>query len=255
MLTVAQRWRFVRSGYLVLPRLVPSVLRERALQAIDDRLTAEPQRVRDDLHSLDDLMRSPEICSLFNDSLAFEVAEALLGRDRVRPAHGGHIALRFPDCGGELIPGIDWHVDGTGFPRNGIAVGSYRRRFTLLAVVYLRDVTQRDRGNFTIQPGAHRAVARRLRREGLTPLERTEPPVAVTRPMQFVGHAGDVCLTHFLMPHTAAHNRGDEIRYAVIFRIRHVRIDGFDNAACFSIWSEYGGLFSPARLGAAERGR
>ena len=61
-------------------------------------------------------------------------------------------------------------------------------------------------------------------------------------PHQIVGNAGDVVLTHHQIVHSAAPNAASDIRYAAIFRLRHVDCadNGYD--AYTDIWKEWPGV-------------
>ena len=64
--------------------------------------------------------------------------------------------------------------------------------------------------------------------------------------------AGDVVFAHHMMVHTGGPNISPNIRYAVIFRPKHVQIEeiGFD--AYTDIWREWDGVRDVVELEAKE---
>ena len=63
-----------------------------------------------------------------------------------------------------------------------------------------------------------------------------EGPVFVT------AEAGDVIFAHHAMVHTGGPNTSPNIRYAVIFRAKHARIDDIGFDAFTDIWREWDGV-------------
>lgn len=61
-------------------------------------------------------------------------------------------------------------------------------------------------------------------------------------PVQITGKPGDVCLAHHQMIHTAAINASPDIRYAVIFRARHINIAENGKDVMTDIWREWDGI-------------
>jgi ectoine hydroxylase-related dioxygenase (phytanoyl-CoA dioxygenase family) len=72
--------------------------------------------------------------------------------------------------------------------------------------------------------------------EGMPQVEMPEGPVQIT------GQAGDVVLAHHQLVHTAAPNASPHIRYAAIFRMRHVECEQIGRDAYTDIWREWPGV-------------
>jgi hypothetical protein len=192
-----------------------------------------------------ELQKTDVITDLFNATGVKHYAEALLGKDMTQ--HVGHvqIALRFPQQPGtgSVHSSFGGHLDGLGSGTNGSQRGEYARGFTLLAVVYLQDVTEPFGGNFTVWPGSHEGVAAYVREHGLDVLSKGQPKSERPRPpVQILGKAGDLVLMHHNAIHTAAPNFSPDIRYAAIARIRHIELEKLGVQGIARPWEEFGPL-------------
>jgi hypothetical protein len=134
-------------------------------------------------------------------------------------------------------------MDGTGNGLNGTAKGDYNRGFTAFAVVYLTDLLEPWRGNFTVWPGSHRTceahfkeVGHEVLSNGTPKIEFPEPPVQVT------GKAGDLILAHHAMIHTGGPNASPDVRLAIIARPKHVNVTELGKDAYIDIWAEWPGV-------------
>ena len=106
---------FMRDGYLHLPGAVSDTLVGAALQEINARLGAGPDawEQSDDGLKLGGVGSSAAVVNLLYHTVAFGVAEQLLGRAK-RP-RAGQVALRFPTPPGEGMRTKreeQWHIDG-----------------------------------------------------------------------------------------------------------------------------------------------
>ncbi len=236
-------------GYLVLKGLVPVALIEAARQAINHDL-GERGMPPGDLNKFrsqtycPEITRSVALTDLFNSTPVFSVCEQLLGEGKVQRAGSAQIALRFPRADSEP-QAPRGHIDGQGNGINGIPKGEFVRGFTLLAVVLLSDLPEPYSGNFTVWPGTHRQFETIFKEkgpaylaEGIGAVELCSPPVQIT------GEPGDVVLTHHQLVHTAVANSSPNIRYAAIFRGRHIDVDKNGVEAMTDIWREWEGLRS-----------
>ena len=121
--------------------------------------------------------------------------------------------------------------------------GVYRRGFTALAVIYLADVLEPYSGNFTVWPKSHRFFADYFKKEGHEVLANGMPRSELPEGgKQITGKAGDVVLTHHQIVHSAAPNAASDIRYAAIFRLRHVDCEANGYEAYTDIWKEWPGV-------------
>lgn len=248
MLSPAQRREFHDEGYLVLPGAVPEAAVRRVRRAINHSL-GEEGMAKDDLPRF----RAQSYCSELRSDLAildlmtrtsvWGSVESLMGEGAVQEPKGGQIALRFPSPPGTDPGPPHGHLDGLGSGANGMEPGVYTRGFTGLAVVLLSDLPEPYSGNFTVWPGTHRFFESHFREHGHEILGDGMPRVELpSAPEQITGRRGDVVLTHHQLVHTAAPNASDDIRYAAIFRLRHVDIDTVGFEAFTDIWREWPGV-------------
>ena len=187
----------------------------------------------------DELKNAPVLTNLFNRTPLFQIAESLLGEGNVPQAGGAQIALRFPGPPDSDPAEPRGHLDGLGSGTNGMAKGVYRRGFTSFAVVYLTDVPEPYSGNFTVWPRSHRFFEDYFKKEGHQVLADGMPKVDLPEgPAQITGEAGDVVIAHHQIVHTAAPNASANIRYATIYRLRHVECEQNGLATYTDIWRE-----------------
>jgi len=248
-----QKDQYYKQGYCVLRKLIPREMTQRAVRAINHSLGAEGME-KDALPSLraqtycPELTQTATITDLVNATDLASAVESLVGAGNLMPTSRGQIGLRFPSASEGTPPAPHGHLDGIGTGSNGSAPGEYSRGFTCFAVVYLQDVPEQYSGNFTVWPGSHSAVESHLRDQGMDVLSRGQPPVDLPHePIQIRGRAGDVCLAHHQLIHCAAPNGSPHIRYAAIFRLRHVNCSENGVKSMTDIWMEYPGLRSIRR--------
>lgn len=248
MLSPNQRRRFHDDGYLILPGAVPEAAVRRARRAINHSL-GEEGMAKEDLPRMraqsycGELRSDAAILELVTRTSVWASVESLMGEGAVQEPTGGQIALRFPSAPGSDPGPPRGHLDGLGSGANGMERGVYSRGFTGLAVVLLGDLPETFSGNFTVWPGTHRFFQEYFLKHGHEVLGDGMPRVELpSEPVQITGRRGDVVLTHHQLVHTAAPNASDDIRYAAIFRLRHVDIEtvGFD--AFTDIWREWDGV-------------
>jgi hypothetical protein len=239
-----QRRSLRDDGYLLLPGLIPRDLVEAALRAINHSLGSEgmPREALPGFRArtfTPELATSAAILDLYHRSPLREVAEAVIGRGRVAPPPEGQIALRFPGAapGSPAVP----HIDGISVPGNGVAPGTLWH-FTALGGVFLSDVTEPDRGNFTVWPGSHLIMSDHLRREGPQSVVDRYPDLALPAPTQICARAGDALLAHYQLAHGISPNLGPHIRYAAFFRLFHVDHAALGTRPLGEPWLEWEGL-------------
>ncbi len=248
MLTRKQKIHFYENGYISIPGVVPRLMVDAARQSINHSIGAvgmhqgDLERFRAQSYC-NEIREAPEIVGLFNRTPVHQIAESLMGAGNVQSPKSAQIALRFPAPLQTDPKEPGGHLDGLGSGTNGMAKGIYRRGFTALAVVYLADVPEPYSGNFTVWPRSHRFFAEYFKKEGHEILENGMPRTKLPEgPKQITGKAGDVVLTHHQIVHSAAPNAAADIRYAVIFRLRHIDCEQNGYDAYTDIWREWPGI-------------
>lgn len=238
VLSDEQKQTFMRDGVLVLRGLVPPLLVDEALRAINARLGAGSGawgRDESGEESLDyaGLGRSPALTNLLARSPAIGVAESLLGRLRRAHRPSAQIALRFPldpDRAHAVPPKGDgqWHIDG-------MRKDSSMSPFQLLLGVALSSQPNDDCGNLHVWPGEHRRTFEAVRAMRATRLAEPARTRAGSESEDvWLGHRpamlhegcqqvhlepGDVVLAHQKTPHRIGLNRSPHIRYQAYFRL------------------------------------
>src|SRR5688572_23045937 len=99
-LSHAQKLAFIEHGYVHVPGVVPRVMVDAALRAINHSVgegmnVADMTRFRAQSYC-PEVQRSPVITDLVNRTPALQLAESVIGTGQIAPVTGGQIALRFP---------------------------------------------------------------------------------------------------------------------------------------------------------------
>lgn len=243
-LTTIQKQFFYDHGYVQIPGVIPPVMVNAALQAINHSIgegmdPAKMPTFRAQSYC-PEITRTPVITDLFNKTPAFPLVESLIGEGKISLIQGGQIALRFPQFQDPPKPPVP-HLDGMYTPTNGVPKGQILN-FTALVGVYLSDVPQPYAGNFTVWPGTHHIYERYFRERGPESLLEGMPPVGIPEPQQITGRAGDVMIVHYMLGHTAAVNISPHIRYAIFFRLEHVEHARHKWESMTDIWLEWEGM-------------
>ena len=99
-LTYAQKLEFYKKGYVRIPGVVPTVMVDAAVKAINHSfgngidpakmITFQAQTF------CPELRQAPEIIDLYNRTPVKALAESMIGAGKVSPVARGQIAVRFP---------------------------------------------------------------------------------------------------------------------------------------------------------------
>jgi hypothetical protein len=231
-------------GYVVVPGVVPRVMTEAALRAVNADLGAgiDPAQVPiyQSRSFCPGLQNQPVMTDLFNATPARAIAESLVGAGCLKPVGGAQIAIRFPRDA-DPPERIGCHLDGMYSPLNGVAQGTLSN-FTMLAVILLADVPRPWSGNFTVWPGTHRQFEAWFKEHGPDSLLNGMPPIDYPEPLQICGKAGDLVLAHYLLAHAAAPNSSPNVRYAAIFRLYHQDHGSHRPETMTDAWLEWPGI-------------
>ena len=247
-LTNQQKLSFYENGYLKISGAISPLMVNAALHAINYSLGEEGMN-KDDLPTLraqsycKEIRNSSPVTDLANKSAMIPVVESLLGEGNLSPVESCQIALRFPRLPYASPGSPHGHLDGLGSGLNGSAQGTYRRGFTMLAVVLLNNLPETHSGNFTVWPKSHAFFENYFRENGIEVLADGMPQVDLPDDsIQIMGQAGDMVIAHHQIVHTAAPNHAPNIRYAAIFRLRHQQTSFIGNEAYTDIWKEWPGI-------------
>lgn len=248
MLTKAQKRHFAEEGYIKVPNVIPKLMIDNALRAVNHSigfvgLGGEDMENNRSAFFCAELLEAPVILDLYHKTPAFELAEDLLGQGNVLPLTRAKPYPRFPD----LLTGEDvvhrGHLDGIGSGTNGMPKGYYNRGFSLFAVIYLADLHEINAGNFTLWPKSHRTISEHFAQvghevlaTGMPKLDYPEGPVMIT------ANAGDLILAHSMIFHTGGVNTSPNVRQAVIARFKHKDNDAIGKDGYTDLWREYPGV-------------
>lgn len=248
MLSLAQKREFHSEGFLKIPGVVPKVLIDEALRAVNHSigsvgLGGEDMEKNRSAFFCAELLHAPVILDLYNKSPIIEIAEELMGKGNVQPVAQAKPYPRFPLALGEDAPEPHGHLDGIGSGTNGMAKGTYRRGFTAFAVVYLADILEENAGNFTVWPRSHRAYETFFQEKGHEILANGMPRIELpAEPIMVTARAGDLVLAHHQIFHTGGPNSSPNVRQAVIARLRHKDVDENEYDVYADIWREWPGI-------------
>lgn len=248
MLTLRQKKQFADEGYLHIPNVIPGVMVNEALRAVNHSighvgLGGEDLANNRSAFHCAELLDAPVILDLYNKTPVMEIAAELMGEGNVLPVERAKPYPRFPLAPGEEAPDPRGHLDGIGNGFNGMAKGVHRRGFTAFAVVYLADVAGPYSGNFTVWPKSHRAFADYFDRVGYQVLEQGIPQIDLPEePIMLTARAGDLIIAHHQIFHGACSNASANVRHAVIARLQHKDVVEVGYDAYTDIWREWSGV-------------
>ena len=243
-LSHAQRKAIFENGFVRVPGVVPRVMVDAALRAINasvgQGMNVEEMTTFRSQTFCPEITRTPPITDLLNRTPAWELAESAIGPGQIQPVGYGQIGLRFPglqDPPGPPRP----HLDGMYSPHNGVPKGTIQN-FTMLVAVFLSDVPQPYSGNFTVWPGTHHLYEAYFREHGSDALLNGMPEVPMPEPLQITAQAGDIVLCHYQVAHCAAPNVSPHTRYGIFYRLKHVDHDSQMRECMTDLWREWAGL-------------
>lgn len=248
MLTQAQKRHFVREGYLHVSGVVPQIMIDAARRVVNHSIGTvgsggENLENNRSAFFCYDILDSPTILAMYNDTPVMQIAEDLMGKGNVEPVKRAKTYPRFPLALGEEAPEPRGHIDGVGSGTNGQPKGQYSRGFSAFAVIYLMDIPEPYSGNFTVWPKSHLTFAHHFKREGHEVLGQGKPhPDMPEPPIMVTGKAGDLVIAHHAMYHTGGVNVSPNVRLATIARLKHVECEKNGVDAYLDIWREWPGV-------------
>ena len=211
--------RFVRDGYVVLPKVVPEALLGPVDAEFSRVLAAHPDPGGGPHHSAFVPPSTVPAClAALDDSPARSLAEHLVAPNALEHRFD-HVQLCTNQPGNRHRPRSP-HIDGMGHgpPRP--------ETFTMLAGIYLGDEGQPDRGNLYVWPGSHllhASIHRDYGTDVLLPsgghigMFDSELDLGPSHPVY--ADRGDLLLAHYLTGHNSGGNQADIERRIVYFRL------------------------------------
>jgi len=209
-MTAAQRERFERDGYLVIPGVLSDEEVGRYTEAIDRvyARAARTGRLGSDrsMHVLGAVASCPEMAGLIDHPRAFPYVWSILGWN-VHVYHS-HLDVHPPVMGSKPFR-FEWHQDGG--RQNRELETDPRPRLSVKLAYWLSDVSVPGRGNFKVVPGSHTTnwIAGPPRRDVPWP----DPDGAI----EVTANPGDAVFFDRRLWHARSDNRSAITRKAVFF--------------------------------------
>jgi hypothetical protein len=239
-----QKQLFYRDGFIQLPGIVPEQFVNEARKAINISLGSEgmdPAKLsayRQQTYC-PELTDKPAITNLLYEAPLWSAAESLIGKGQIQPAKRAQIALRFPSMQPARSPHP--HLDGVHTPGNGVPAGQISN-FTALVGIFLSDIPHEFMGNFSAWPGTHRLFENYFREHSPQSLLEKFPEVELPKEQQITARAGDAVICHYQLAHGITGNTSPFIRYAIFFRLSHIRHNELHWECMTDIWKEWAGM-------------
>ena len=183
----------------------------------------------------------PAISATLNESELFAMAEELVGKNRIaRPAHPGP-HMNYP-TGKEWSPPESGHLDGYYTPTNGVPQGTVGKFFVGVSC-YINDIEHQG-GGFTIWPGTHIQAEQYFKTHSMLSIQGggARDAFDLPPPFEVTGPAGTACLWHGRLVHSASQNSRDQIRMALISRLRPVNLNDILFETPDDMWEHWDGV-------------
>lgn len=206
-MTPAERDRFERDGYLIVPSVLSAAETARYRSAVQRTYDASPAAAtRDALHLLSAVTHCPELVTLVDHPATFGLIWSLLGWN-VHVYHS-HIDVHPTVADGAPFR-WRWHQDGG--RQNRELEGDPRPRLSVKVAYWLSDVSVPGRGNLMVVPGSH--TVNRLPGPPDPSVEWPQPDGAI----ELLLSPGDALVMDRRLWHARSDNRSDVTRAVVFF--------------------------------------
>ncbi|QGQ97588.1 hypothetical protein EHS13_23210 [Paenibacillus psychroresistens] len=246
-LTFDQKKQLLEDGYVKVPGVVPKIMVQEAMKAINYAIGQGIPAERGGLRPYQKLESQEVISNLINKTPAKDLLDSLLGEGMYHEINYGQVEPRFPEYVENPPQDHGAHIDGVLHLHEGTL-----DNFTALFGIILSDQTEPNRGNFTVYPGTHRAYADYFQEHGPEVLFQEEafqtlkrsPNVPLPEPVQIVGEPGDLIITHYQLVHAGGTNSSDKIRYSCYYRIDHKDRKENWQTPLVDLWHHWSGMQS-----------
>jgi ectoine hydroxylase len=227
-MTAEQREQFDRDGYLVIRgALTPDEVAfyEAALDRVyRDGVSAGSVQPGMAMHRLNAVANCPEAVGLINHPRTFGLIWSMLGWN-VHIYHS-HLDVH-PEIKHQKPFSFEWHQDGG--RQNREIESNPRPRLSVKLAYWLTDLTETDRGNFTVVPGSH--LTNRIDGPPRRDIQWPDPEGAT----QITAAPGDVVFFDRRLWHTRTDNYSPITRKGMFFAYSHRwGVSRDDNTALFA---------------------
>lgn len=245
LLTDEDKAFFKKNGYLVKHDVLTEIQLANALDTIWEHMNCDRADSNTWINAgpaHPPVGSHPTIRATLHESPVFDMAEELVGKDKLNSGANPSPHFRFPTGDTEWSLPDRGHLDGYYTPTNGVPEGTVGR-FQVGTTLYLNHV-KHQAGGFTIWPGTHQQSAEHFKKHSLlcfkggNASETFDMPEAV----EITGPPGTVCFWHGQMMHTGSKNASPEIRMALISRLSRKDSNDFLFEFPDDIWAYYDGI-------------
>ena len=241
--TTEEKSSFKENGYVVKNDVIPSDLRERAIDVLWDVIEADrndPQTwidagPRGNLSCSD----HPDIEATVHQTPVFEMAEELAGKGRLGPRRGGPLCKMVYPTGHENWEPPQGHLDG-------YIVDGVGGTFTIGVTMNIVDI-EPNGGGFTCWKGSHEKLAEYFRSHSLLNgwhINRREVAhlAGLDDRYEHAAPAGSVVFWHHYMLHSASMNCRRDIRMAFVTRFSFKNLNDIMFDLPYDLWGPWEGL-------------
>ncbi|MSS72938.1 MAG: hypothetical protein EXS64_15815 [Candidatus Latescibacteria bacterium] len=245
-LTAQDKTFFKEHGYLVKNDVVPERMISSALDVIWEHMKDvdrnDPATWIKKGYRVVPCGQNDTVKATLYEAPVFEMAEELVGKDRLVRGGGAAPQLNFPDPDQEWKP-PGGHLDGYYTPTNGVPEGTVGA-CTVCTTLYLGAVGERE-GGFTVWPGTHRRWAEYFKTHSLLSLKGGGAPFDLGEGLSITGPPGTLVFWHYRLSHSASPNCGRNIRMALISRLRRKDVDDIMFETPDDMWTHWDGIEGP----------
>jgi hypothetical protein len=242
-LTAEDKVFFKENGYLIKHGIVPEPLLDRAVDVIYENMPdvdrKDPSSWLKKGYRVVRCGQNDAVKATLYEAPVFDIAEELVGKDRL--VRGGAPApqLNFPDPDQEWKP-PHAHLDGYYTPTNGVPEGTVGM-MTICTTLYAGGVGERV-GGFTVWPGTHRMWGEYFKTHAYLGLKGGGAPFDLGPGLVISGPPGTVVFWHYRLSHSASPNCGRNIRMALISRLRRKDMEDIMFETPDDIWTYWDGI-------------
>lgn len=240
--TLAEKAFFKKNGYLIKPDLLTQKQIDDAQDVLWDHIEADRDKPETwiDAGPKGNLPCSdhPAVVATLHDTPIYDMAEELVGKDRLRPPGKPLCKMVYPTGHKNWHP-PHGHLDG--YITDGVA-----GTFTLGVTVNISDILPKG-GGFTAWGGSHLKVADYFKTHSLLngwDINRGKVSELTDLPNRYehAAPAGSVCFWHHYMIHTASMNCQDTIRMAFVSRFNFTNLNDIMFDLPHDLWEQWDGL-------------
>lgn len=248
-LTIAQKKRILKKGFVLIPGLVAAARVDAARREINRALGRSSSYGKEGPVEAADpdvwpgLQGSPAISSLFHGTPVKALVESLIGKGCIDADLQRTVLIRFPQQA-SARENTSFHIDGFEYGGGLDARNAPSHSHTIAVAVLLSDTRGEGAASLALIPGSHLRLAEYFRAHPEASRRRGMPELSLGAALSVKGRVGDVVLYHYQVAHSAFafRNLSPDIHCAAVFWAKHVRHDERWSEAMSDLWLEWPGM-------------